>query len=113
MKFGILQMTHCPPQRDSAEAYQLFVDRAVEAERLGYWSCWTTEHHFGSDENYRPMDVSRDVYETIDYDLAPDPLTLFTYAAAKTKHLRFGTGVVVLHWDHPIRVAERAAMFDV
>ncbi len=113
MKFGILQMTHCSPRSDSAEAYQLFIDRAMEADRLGYWSCWTTEHHFGSDDNYRPMDVSRDVYETIDYDLAPDPLILFSHLAARTKQIRFGTGVVVLHWDHPIRVAERAAMLDV
>jgi alkanesulfonate monooxygenase SsuD/methylene tetrahydromethanopterin reductase-like flavin-dependent oxidoreductase (luciferase family) len=112
MKFGFMQMAHCRPRDSAAAALDRFVSTAVEAERLGYWSCWTTEHHFGSNPEYRPFGVPEDEYDMADYDMVADPLTLFTYVAAKTERLRLGTGVVVVHWDHPIRIAERAAMLD-
>jgi alkanesulfonate monooxygenase SsuD/methylene tetrahydromethanopterin reductase-like flavin-dependent oxidoreductase (luciferase family) len=85
----------------------------VEAERLGYWSYWTTEHHFASDRNYHPYGTTDDEYPITDYDMAADPFLLLTYLAAKTKTLRLGTAVSILHWDHPIRIVERAAMLDV
>jgi len=108
-----MNISHNLPDGDPGRVYRDWVDLAVEAERLGYWSAWTTEHHFGSDRAYRPFGVSEQEFPATDYDLAVDPLQLLTYVAARTTTLRLGTAVAILPWDHPIRVAERAAMLDV
>jgi alkanesulfonate monooxygenase SsuD/methylene tetrahydromethanopterin reductase-like flavin-dependent oxidoreductase (luciferase family) len=74
---------------------------------------WTTEHHFASDRSYKPFGVGPDRYSPeADYDLAADPFTLLSYAAAKTERIRLGTAVAIVHWDHPLRLAERAQMVD-
>jgi alkanesulfonate monooxygenase SsuD/methylene tetrahydromethanopterin reductase-like flavin-dependent oxidoreductase (luciferase family) len=113
MKIGAMAISHCPVASDSAAAYDTWLRIGLEAERLGLWSFWTTQHHFGSERDYRPYGVGEDVWQTTDYDLAPDPLTLLTYLAAKTSTLRLGTAVSILNWDDPLRIAERAAMLDV
>lgn len=112
MKFGINNITSVRAAGDPAEVLGKWVDMAVEAEELGYWGWWTTEHHFGSDRAYRPYAVSETEFPTTDYDMAACPLTLLTWVAAKTTKLRLGTAVVILHWDHPVRVAERAVLLD-
>jgi len=113
VKIGVMNMSAAQVGSDHGAVLQEWVDVAVEAERLGYWSMWTTEHHFASDRTYRPFDVGPDRYTPeADYDLASDPLTLLTYAAAKTERIRLGTAVAIVHWDHPIRLAERAMMLD-
>ncbi len=112
MKFGTNIMTHRLFGDSSARVLQEWVHNAVLAETLGYHSVWTTEHHFQSDPKYRPFGLSEKEYPPADYDLAPDPMTLLTWAAAKTTRLEFGTAVSILHWDHPVRVVERAAMID-
>jgi alkanesulfonate monooxygenase SsuD/methylene tetrahydromethanopterin reductase-like flavin-dependent oxidoreductase (luciferase family) len=113
VRFGLLDINHCGLHQDPAEVYANFVDICVTAEQLGFWSMWTTEHHFGSDPAYRPYGLSEEEYSHIDFDIVPDPLTLLTWVAAKTTRLRLGTAVAILHWDHPVRTAERAAMLDV
>lgn len=64
-----------------------------EAEDLGFDSVWTVEHHF------------------TDYTMCPDPLQLLGWVAART-NLQVGTGVIVLPWNDPMRLAERIAMLD-
>ncbi|HEY6762961.1 MAG TPA: LLM class flavin-dependent oxidoreductase [Baekduia sp.] len=113
MRFGVLNISHNRAGADPAVALRDWVDVALEVERLGFWSVWTTEHHFASDTGYRPFGVDPDEYTTVDYDMSPDALTLLAYAAARTSTIRLATGVTVLHWDHPLKVAERAAMLDV
>jgi len=114
VKFGLFNQTTAPIGSDHATLYRQFLDFALEAERLGFWSMWTTEHHFSPDKSYRPYDVSDEEYPTkAEYDLTGDPLTLLSYVAARTTRLRLGTAVLCLPWDHPIRAAERAAMVDV
>jgi alkanesulfonate monooxygenase SsuD/methylene tetrahydromethanopterin reductase-like flavin-dependent oxidoreductase (luciferase family) len=108
-----MAISHCPVSSDSASAYDTWLGIGLEAERLGLWSYWTTQHHFGSERDYRPYGVSEEVWPTTDYDLAPDPLTLLAFLAAKTTTLRLGTAVSILNWDDPLRIAERAAMLDV
>jgi alkanesulfonate monooxygenase SsuD/methylene tetrahydromethanopterin reductase-like flavin-dependent oxidoreductase (luciferase family) len=112
VKFGINTITSVRADGDPADTLREWVDMAVEAEALGYWGWWTTEHHFGSDPVYRPYGVSESDFPVTDYDMAACPLTLLTYVAAKTTKLRLGTAVVILHWDHPVRVAERSVLLD-
>jgi alkanesulfonate monooxygenase SsuD/methylene tetrahydromethanopterin reductase-like flavin-dependent oxidoreductase (luciferase family) len=114
VKFGIFSMTHAPVDVPHAEIYRQFLEIATEAERLGFWSIWTTEHHFTSPKDYWPFGVSADEYRPVaEYDINPDPLILLAYAAAQTSSIRLGTAVVVLPWDQPLRSTERAAMLDV
>jgi alkanesulfonate monooxygenase SsuD/methylene tetrahydromethanopterin reductase-like flavin-dependent oxidoreductase (luciferase family) len=114
MKFGIFNMAAAPVPSDHREVFGRLVEVAQHAERLGFWSLWTTEHHFQSDRSYLPFGVAAEEYDPQgEYDITADPLTLLAYVAGKTSTLRLGTAVAVLPWDHPLRTAERAAMVDV
>src|SRR5258708_38899901 len=67
---------------------------ALRAEELGFDYLLSPEHHF------------------VDYSLAPDPLQFLTYVAAKTSRIKLVTGAVILPWNDPMRVAEKASLLD-
>jgi alkanesulfonate monooxygenase SsuD/methylene tetrahydromethanopterin reductase-like flavin-dependent oxidoreductase (luciferase family) len=67
-----------------------YVNSALEAERLGFDSFWTTEHHFQ--------------YEG--YEVIPNGLLISTWIAAHTKRLRFGAMFNVVPQWNPLRLAE-------
>ena len=54
-----------------------YIDAAAEADRLGYDSFWTTEHHFQ--------------YEG--YEVIPNGLLISTWIAARTQRVRLGLDV--------------------
>ena len=99
MQFSIIieaQLTDPTPERE----HQLLldcVDQAVAAEAAGFDRVWAVEHH--TLRWYAHMSA---------------PEIFLTYVAARTSHIRLGHGVVCLpfNYNHPIRVAERAAMLD-
>lgn len=84
-------------ERSEYEAFQRVVDEAVLADRLGFHSFWTVEHHFLSE---------------FSHSAAPE--VLFGAIAARTENIRIGHGVRLLPfpYNHPVRVAEQAAMVD-
>jgi alkanesulfonate monooxygenase SsuD/methylene tetrahydromethanopterin reductase-like flavin-dependent oxidoreductase (luciferase family) len=67
------------------------------ADTLGFKTVWFTEHHF---------------LDRFSYSSAPD--VWLSYLAANTKNIRLGHGIVLLPFkiNHPLRVAERAAVLD-
>ena len=67
-----------------------YVNSAVEADRLGFDSFWTTEHHFQ--------------YEG--YEVIPNGLMLSTWIAARTQDIRLGTMFNVVPQWNPLRLAE-------
>ncbi|CAB4558713.1 MAG: LLM class flavin-dependent oxidoreductase [Actinomycetes bacterium] len=67
-----------------------YVDAAVEADRLGFDSFWTTEHHFQ--------------YEG--YEVIPNGILISTWIAAKTQNVRLGAMFNVVPQWHPLRLAE-------
>ncbi|GAB2782388.1 LLM class flavin-dependent oxidoreductase [Streptomyces daliensis] len=80
--------------------HQLFrdsVEQAVLAERMGFDGIWAVEHH--SLKWYAHMSA---------------PEIFLTWVAARTSTLRIGHGVVCMpfRFNHPARVAERAATLD-
>src|ERR1019366_3802289 len=67
---------------------------AEMAEPLGFESVWCVEHHFD------------------DYTMCPDVVQFLTSMAGRTRKAKLGSGVVVLPWHDPIRVAEQISMLD-
>jgi alkanesulfonate monooxygenase SsuD/methylene tetrahydromethanopterin reductase-like flavin-dependent oxidoreductase (luciferase family) len=67
-----------------------YVNSAIEADRLGYDSFWTTEHHFQ--------------YEG--YEVIPNGLLISTWIAAQTQRIRLGAMFNVVPQWNPLRLAE-------
>ena len=68
------------------------------ADELGFHSVWAVEHHFLEE-----------------YSHCSAPELFLTACAMQTKNIRVGHGIVVCvpQFNHPIRVAERAAVLDI
>ncbi len=73
------------------------VEQAVFSETMGFDRIWAPEHH--SLKWYAHMSA---------------PEIFLTWVAARTTRIRIGHGVVLMpfNYNHPVRVAERAAMLD-
>jgi alkanesulfonate monooxygenase SsuD/methylene tetrahydromethanopterin reductase-like flavin-dependent oxidoreductase (luciferase family) len=73
-------------------------DEDIQLARLaadsGFDVLWAVEHHFN------------------DYSFCPDNLQLLTYLAAVCPNIDLGTAAVILPWNDPLRVAERAVVVD-
>jgi alkanesulfonate monooxygenase SsuD/methylene tetrahydromethanopterin reductase-like flavin-dependent oxidoreductase (luciferase family) len=102
VKFGIFYEMYVPPadlNDPGAEAriVRETVDQIVHADRHGWDYVWLTEHHF---------------LQQFSHMSAPE--VLFSAAAYATEHIRFGFGLALTppKYNHPVRVAERAAMLD-
>src|SRR5262245_11847934 len=98
MRFGIFSVAdHYPKElpRSTRELYAELLEQVAAADELGFESFWVAEHHFH------------------EYGGIPRPPVWLAAAAERTKHIRLGAAVVVLPFDHPLRVAEDYAMVDV
>jgi len=60
------------------------------ADELGFDALWAVEHHFN------------------DYSFCPDNLQLMAYLAGICPNIDLGTAAVILPWNDPLRVAEKA-----
>jgi alkanesulfonate monooxygenase SsuD/methylene tetrahydromethanopterin reductase-like flavin-dependent oxidoreductase (luciferase family) len=91
------QLAHPTREREQQVLHDC-VEQAVLAEQMGFDRVWAVEHH--ALEWYAHMSA---------------PEVFLTWVAAKTARIRIGHGVVCMPfaYNHPVRVAERAAMLDV
>ncbi|MCK7627121.1 LLM class flavin-dependent oxidoreductase [Streptomyces sp. RS10V-4] len=100
MKFSMIfeaQLADPTPERERQVLHDC-VEQAVYAEEMGFDRIWAVEHH--SLTQYAHMSASE---------------IFLTWVAARTSRIRIGHGVVTMPfgYQHPVRVAERAAMLDV
>jgi alkanesulfonate monooxygenase SsuD/methylene tetrahydromethanopterin reductase-like flavin-dependent oxidoreductase (luciferase family) len=98
MKFGLFGAATAQrsnnPDVDSAAGFNDYIDYVVEAESLGFESCFVVEHHFTG------------------FGQVSATLNFLTWIGAKTKTMRLGTAVMVLPWHDPVLLAEQAATVD-
>ena len=80
------------------QAIRNCVEQAVYAEEMGFDGVWAVEHH-----------------SLIEYSHMSAPEIFLTAVAAKTSRIRVGHAAVCMPfgYNHPVRVAERAAMLDI
>lgn len=100
MEFGLfneIPVAHPRSERSEYDAFHNTVAMAELCDSVGFHSFWTVEHHF--------LD---------EFSHCSAPEVLYGYVAARTKNLRIGHGVRLMPWpyNHPVRVAEQAAVLD-
>ncbi len=101
MKFGIFhELSVGKPWTPTSESevYHNALDQVVLADELGFDQTWAVEHHFLEE-----------------YSHCSAPEVFLAAAAARTKRIRLGHGVMMVlpPFNHPARCAERAAALDI
>ncbi len=100
MKFGIFYELSVPrPFEDNERiVYENAIEQVKLADQLGFDQVWAVEHHFLEE-----------------YSHCSAPELFLTACAMVTERIRVGHGIVtcVPEFNHPIRIAERAAVLDV
>jgi len=95
MQFGLMYLFSEFGNVPQAQVFAEFLDEVALAEELGFDAIWLPEHHFSV------------------YGILGDTLTLAAAVAQRTKRIKIGTSVVLLPLQHPVRIAEQAALVDV
>ena len=74
--------------------YKERLDQIVQAEELGFKSCWLTEHHFTG------------------YNTYSDPIILASAISQIAPSLNIGFSVNVVPFHHPVRFATQMNLLD-
>jgi alkanesulfonate monooxygenase SsuD/methylene tetrahydromethanopterin reductase-like flavin-dependent oxidoreductase (luciferase family) len=101
MKFGIFYELSVPRPWDpdsEPRVYRDALEQVELADRLGFDYVWAVEHHF-----------------TEEYSHCSAPEIFLTACAMRTQRIHVGHGIVICvpQFNHPIKIAERAAVLDI
>ena len=101
MKFGLMYEIQIPePHYDGIEQdrYKQVMAQVALADEVGFAYFWTVEHHF-----------------LREFSHCSAPEVLYGAISQRTKRIRIGHAVALLpgQYNHPVRVAERAAVLDI
>src|SRR3989449_6179923 len=102
MRFGLFYEHQNPrPWEDERSEHRLLkdaLDQIELADRVGFDYVWEVEHHF---------------LEEYSHSSAPE--VFYGAVTQRTKHIRIAHGVRLLpfHFNHPIKIAEQAAVLDI
>src|SRR5215207_11278901 len=101
MRFGLFYELSVPRPWDGESERTVYLNALEQvrvADELGFDSVWAVEHHFLEE-----------------YSHCSAPELFLTACAMQTNNIRVGHGIVISvpQFNHPIRVAERAAVLDI
>ncbi len=94
LRAGVLLLAAQFPGQSPGDVLDATVQAALAAERAGFDDVWFAEHHFMS------------------YGVCPSAATLAAYVLGQTERIAVGTAVSVLSTQHPVALAEQAALLD-
>src|SRR5215467_3679863 len=97
VRFGLWYDFRNPPQwrQASDRLYSEILDQIAWGEHNGFDDVWMSEHHF------------------IDDGYLPSILPVAAAIAARTKRIRIASGVLLMPFHNPVRLAEDIAVVDV
>lgn len=96
IRFGLWYDFRNPPQwpQSSERLYAQTLDQIAWGESLGFDDVWLSEHHF------------------IEDGYLPSILPMAAAIAARTKRIRIASGVLLMPFHNPVRLAEDIAVVD-
>jgi limonene 1,2-monooxygenase len=94
LRHGIFLPPFHPNEEDPTQCLERDLDLMVWLDRLGFHEAWIGEHHSAG------------------YEIISSPEMFIAFAAERTRHIRFGTGVISLPYHHPMMVADRIVQLD-
>jgi limonene 1,2-monooxygenase len=94
LRAGIFLAPFHPLDEDPTLALHRDLELIEYLDRLGYDEAWIGEHHSGG------------------FEIISSPELFIAAAAARTQHIRLGTGVVSLPYHNPLMVADRILQLD-
>ncbi len=96
MKFGV-----CIPNYGESLSVEAFREVALESERLGFDSIWTTDHILMPKNSGTP------------YERIFDSITSLAYLAGQTSEVKLGISSLIIAMRNPIEAAKQLATVDV
>jgi limonene 1,2-monooxygenase len=95
MRFGIFMAPfHAPTGQNPTAAYARDLSTIQLLDELGYDEAWIGEHH------------------SCGVELIPAPEIFIAHAAAQTRYIKLGAGVISLPYHNPLWVADRMMFLD-
>lgn len=94
LRFGIFLAPFHPVGQNPTLALERDLELIVRLDQLGFDEAWVGEHHSAG------------------YEIIASPEVFIATAAARTRHIRLGTGVSSLPYHHPFMLADRMVLLD-
>ena len=94
LRFGIFLAPFHPVGQNPTLALERDLALIEHLDALGFDEAWIGEHHSAG------------------YEIIASPEVFIAHAAARTKHLRLGTGVSSLPYHQPLMLADRMVLLD-
>ncbi len=94
LRHGIFLPPFHPNEENPTQCLERDLELMAWLDKLGFDEAWIGEHHSAG------------------YEIISSPEIFIAFAAERTRHIRFGTGVVSLPYHHPMMVADRIVQLD-
>jgi limonene 1,2-monooxygenase len=94
LRHGIFLPPFHPNEEDPTQCLERDLELMTWLDKLGFHEAWIGEHHSAG------------------FEIISSPEIFIAFAAERTKHIRFGTGVISLPYHHPMMVADRIVQLD-
>lgn len=105
MRFGTFHLMERPFTKSEPQVYREHLEQIRSADSIGFDAVWLTEHHFSSVPYVPDVDG--------EYCISASPFAMACAVSQITENVRIGSAVKVLPLEHPLRIAEDAAMADI